>query len=84
MVTTLQIDPKVHAARRRTSIRTSPTSPINNPLRYWSSMASDRESDTKDQRGRAIERDIALPNPVSLFDYHLKGLDNYVAFFQDR
>ncbi|KAG8851346.1 hypothetical protein FRB96_009411 [Tulasnella sp. 330] len=64
----------------------SPTSPLSVPPRYWSAvMMHEREQDTRDNRGRAPEREFSLPNPVSLFDYHLKVLDNsYIAFFQER
>lgn len=44
-------------------------------------VASDRE---QPDRGRQQERD-SLPNPVALFDYHLKVLDaSYIQFFQER
>ncbi|KAG8906807.1 hypothetical protein FRB99_006074 [Tulasnella sp. 403] len=43
------------------------------------------DRDQYEQRVRMLERDMCLPNPVSLFDYHLKALDaSYIQFFQDR
>ncbi|KAG8933197.1 hypothetical protein FRC01_010543 [Tulasnella sp. 417] len=44
-------------------------------------VTSDRE---QPDRGRHQERD-SIPNPVTLFDYHLKVLDaSYIQFFQER
>ncbi|KAG8983985.1 hypothetical protein FRB94_009703 [Tulasnella sp. JGI-2019a] len=79
----IQVDSR--AGRSKPPLR-SPTSPVNAPPRYWSlAMANERDQDTREYRGRPAERDISLPNPVSLFDYHLKVLDNsYIAFFQER